>query len=301
MIRRRRVLQIGAAALAMAGRPVQAAPVYVWRGTALGAQASIRLSHPDRAHAETLATRCVDEIRRLEAIFSLYDAHSALSRLNRDGRLAEPPFELLTLLSQAEAMRRLSDGAFNVRIQPLWEAYAACAADGIAPAGSGRVAEAAGLLDGPIDADAGTIRLGKPGMKLSFNGIAQGYITDRIADLLRAEGMSDLLLNLGEIRAHGSRAVGRPWQIGLPGGRTIRLQDRAVATSDPAGTVFAEPGSGHHLFDPRHGLPSSAARPVTIIAPTATLADGLSTALAVRPDSLPATLPDMADVEVIWA
>ena len=117
-------------------------------------------------------------------------------------------------------------------------------------------------------------------MALTFNGIAQGYITDRVAELLRGEGLHDVLLNLGEIRA----LPGRSWRIGIAGAnQTIGLSDAAIAQSAGRGTAFTTDGRWHHLIDPKTGQSARGLTSVTITAPTATEADALSTALFVTP------------------
>ena len=102
---RRRFLAVSAAAAALPGTARAAPPLVVWRGQALGAMASIRLAHPDRMAAERLIGDCVAEIARLEAIFSLYRADSAVCRLNTEGALDAPPLELVELLSRCAAFR----------------------------------------------------------------------------------------------------------------------------------------------------------------------------------------------------
>ena len=84
---RRRVLGIlgAAAGLALPGAGAAAAPLVTWRGPVLGAVGSIALHHPDRAVAEGLVARALAEIRRLEALFSLWRPDSLLSELNRRG------------------------------------------------------------------------------------------------------------------------------------------------------------------------------------------------------------------------
>jgi thiamine biosynthesis lipoprotein len=131
-----------------------------------------------------------------------------------------------------------------------------------------------------IDRAARLIRLARPAMAITANGIAQGYLTDRITERLRAAGAGHVLLNLGEIRALGRRGDGQPWCVSLEHGR-VELADRAIATTDPAGTTFAGDRRQHHLFDPRAGRPARVARRVTVTAPTATLADALSTAYSI--------------------
>jgi len=287
---RRRFVAIAGAAVALGARPGDAAAtVHIWRGTALGARASLRLVHPHPPTAAAIAAGCVEEVRRLEAIFSLYREDSALSRLNRDGRLVSPPFELLELLGRAESVRRLTDGAFDVRVQPLWRAYEACVharLDLDGPEAAAWLATAATRMAGSVDLAPGAVELGRAGMELTLNGIAQGYIADRIAARLRREGIGNLLLDLGEIRGEGERAPGRPWRIATGDGgaaRTVELTSGAIATSDPAGTAFDAAARHHHLFDPTIGRAAATPLRTTVIAESATLADALSTALAVRP------------------
>ena len=290
---RRRFLRILAAAGGLSFLDLRddadaGAPLVRWEGSALGARASLILAHPEPEAARALIASCVAEIARLERVFSLFDPASALSRLNRTGRLDGPPLELLMLLSEAEAVRRLSDGAFDVRVQPLWEAYAGCVGEGLdldGPQARTRLNAASRLLRGGIDAGPAAIVLERPGMRLTFNGIAQGFVTDRVADLLRTEGVHNVLLNLGEIRGVGERAPGWPWRVALAAAANaeiIQLADGAVATSDPLGTRFDAAGRHHHLFDPATGRAAATARRTTVLAPTATLADALSTALAVN-------------------
>ncbi len=124
---RRRFLSLSAGVTAMGLMPL---PVFAtspllrhWTGSALGGPASIAIHYPDRAEADRLIGRCVAEIGRLEGIFSLYRPDSALSRLNRDGHLAAPPSDLVVLLSESIRFSRLTGGAFDVTVQPLWNGF----------------------------------------------------------------------------------------------------------------------------------------------------------------------------------
>src|SRR5690606_25295461 len=121
-ITRRRLMTISAAlAVLPAAARAEGGTARQWTGQALGARASIRLDHPDGA---AIAARVMAEIGRLEDILSLYRPGSALSRLNREGRLAAPPFELLECLSLAGAVHRASGGRFDPTVQPLWALWA---------------------------------------------------------------------------------------------------------------------------------------------------------------------------------
>ena len=129
-------------------------------------------------------------------------------------------------------------------------------------------------------------------MAVTLNGIAQGYITDRVVGLLRARGMTRVLVDLGEPRALGDHPDGRPWRVGIrrPGaGRPameVDLADLALATSSGAGSPadFAY-RRFNHLLDPATGHCADPSRMVTVTAPDATTADALTTALALMPDA----------------
>ena len=301
-VSRRRALTILGAAAGVALAPAlmrapKAAPLRTWQATALGAPARIVLAHPDAAEAERLFQASAAEIARLEALFSLERADSALARLNRDGALAAPAPDMVRLLDEAARVSRLSEGAFDVTVQPLWRLYAEHFArhaqdrDGPDPAA---IAAALALVDWrAVEVAPDRVAFARPGMAATLNGIAQGVITDRIAELLRARGIGEVLVDLGEHRALGAHPDGRPWRVGLADpfdpahmAATVELVDRAVATSGGYGTPFSADGRHHHLFDPRTGASANHHASVTVVADTATVADALSTALYVAPPAL---------------
>ena len=127
-------------------------------------------------------------------------------------------------------------------------------------------------------------------MAITLNGIAQGYITDRIVDILREAGIDRSLVDMGETRAMGDRPDGGPWIVGLEdpihSGRVaqrIEIENQAVATSGGYGTQFDAAGHFNHLFDPATGGTSWRYLSVSVVAPTATVADALSTAFSLMP------------------
>jgi thiamine biosynthesis lipoprotein len=287
MIARRRVLTVLGGAAALAISPAEAAEaadrglrLSRWRGVALGAPALIALAHP---HADRLLAAARAEIARLEAVFSLHRPDSALARLNREGRLAAPPADLVALLALARAVHRDSDGAFDPSVQPLWDLHARAHAAGAPP--PGRDVDAARRLLGfeAVRVEPDLVALPRPGMALTLNGVAQGWIADRVAALLAAEGLTGALVHAGEIRALGPDPDGRPWRValrdgaGAPAGATA-LASGGLATSAPLGTAFDQAGAAGHILDPRSGRPLGAGPALSVAAPTAALADALSTA-----------------------
>lgn len=302
---RRRALLIAAAAAGLSLRARAAEAPVRWTGSVLGAVGTITLRHPDRARAEGIIARAVAELRRLETIFSLYRRDSVLGDLNRRGVLEAPPAEMHAILRAALEAARLTGGAFDPTVQPLWQLYRVHFKwPGADPAGPGAEEVDAtlarvGYRHLQVGRDA--IAFARPGMALTLNGIAQGFITEHVAGLLRAEGMEHTLIDLGEIRASGVRAPGQPWRVALadPAApeqpwRTVDLIDRALATSGDDGFVFDRAGRFTHLLDPRTGRSPRRYRAVSVIAPDATTADALSTAFALMPeDAIAGTLRNL--------
>jgi FAD:protein FMN transferase len=299
-ISRRRFLFVSAAAgglplLARAATATDAPNLRVWRGAAMGADATLQVHHPDPAAADRLIARALLEVRRLEAVMSLYDPASALCRLNRDGVLDEPPLDLVRVLGTAAQFHTLTGGAFDVTVQPLWNLYTAHFTQPDAdPSGPPADAVAAVLRRVGQDALAVTparIRLCRPGMAVTLNGIGQGYATDRVVDLLRAGGVEHALVDMGEQHALGDHPASRPWRAGIenpdaPGqvDETVPLVDAAMSTSGGYGTQFDPAGRFNHIFNPGDGRTSWRYRAVTVIGTSAAETDALSTAFTLMPE-----------------
>lgn len=274
MLSRRRFLILTAAAGVL---PISAKALHVETGVALGARVTLRLDHPD---APDLSRAAFAEIERLEQIFSLYRPDAALARLNRDKVLTEPPFELLDCLSVAAGVVKASGGAFDPSVQPIWSAMAKAAEAGTALSDQEYAALHPVTGWDKVQLGAGEIRL-QPGAALTLNGIAQGFIADKVADFLARQGLTHALIDTGEMVAMNGAQNGA-WPVTLASGSKIGLQNRALATSSPKGMLVA---GQSHIIDPATGRP---VRPhwqsVSISAPSAALADALTTAACVLPD-----------------
>ncbi len=297
-LNRRRFIAISAAAAGCSLMPfgaqtAQPMQTVAWRGRALGATASLVIHHHDRPAGERLLRQVVSELERLEQIFSLYRPNSTLSQLNRQGALAAPPPELVAALVASREVWEATDGAFDPTVQPLWTAladhFSRPGADQAGPAPA-RIREALSLVGFErVMFDRDRIAFGERGMALTLNGIAQGFITDRAVDVLRRGGVEKSLVDMGEIRALGTRVDGSPWRVGIGDvndaelDSVLEIADRAVATSSADGFRFDELGRFSHLLDPRSGRGNSTYRSVTVIAPNATSADAFSTAFSLMP------------------
>ena len=260
----------------------------------MGAVATLQVHHHDRAAAVRLVERSLAEVRRLEAVFSLYREDTALVALNRQGILVAPPADLVAVLAECRRCWELTGGAFDPTVQALWILYRDHFSRSDADPQGPTEHELRNALErvgfGRVTFDANRIALPRRGMGLTLNGIAQGYVTDRVVGILRAGGIASSLVDMGEPRAVGSRPSGGPWRVGIADpddperiGETLEAVDRAVATSGAYGFRFDRAGRFNHLLDPRTGMSARLYRSVTTVMADAMTADALSTAFSLMP------------------
>ncbi len=276
---RRRALAVIAglgAAAAMSGANAAREPLLEWRGTALGADATLVFAAADQVRAEEAIAASLAEVERLERIFSLHLARSEICHLNEHGVLRHPSLDMRNLLLQARALHRATEGLFDPTVQVIWDRIrsgidADRTREGRVPS---HLVERIGFEHVEIDSD----RIALPaGVSITLNGIAQGYITDRVADVLRQRGWRNVLIDLGETRA----LAGNSFDVAIGGGSTrLALRDAALASSSAAPLPVGSTGLVSHVFDPRTGTPASTRwATVSVRHASATIADALSTAL----------------------
>jgi thiamine biosynthesis lipoprotein len=260
-----------------------------WEGIALGAQSNMTLFHKDLAYAKDILNICTKEISRLEKIFSLFDETSSISQLNEEGYLLNPKKELIEVLNFANNISENTNGAFDITVQPLWIVHANFfknknqqTIDDL----NKKINEAKKLVSYKnISINKKEISFKQKGMKITLNGIAQGYITDKITTILKQKGFTNVLVDLGEFNSIGGYDENRDWNIATPYLNDIeylKINNSAIASSGGYGTRFDE--NYHHLFDTETGTSANYINSVTIKAPNATLADALSTAVFVMPE-----------------
>lgn len=226
----------------------------------------------------------------LIASLNRFDDASAVGALNRDGRLRAAPDELLLLLHRATGLHRLSGGAFDVTVQPLVDLLRDRAEQGLRePPPARELHEALARVDGhSLRLDGRHVELAGDGMGVTLDGIAKGFIVDRMAAELQSHGLVDFLVNAGgDIRAGGSNGDGQPWQVAVQdpdkGGEfpdVVAMDHGAIATSGSYEIFFNREQTLHHLVDSNAG-PALDCRSVSVLAPSALQADALATALFV--------------------
>ena len=168
-------------------------------------------------------------LRAVENASSVYRPDSEISRLNRDGRLAQPGPHLLALLRYGTALSHASDGRFDLTVQPLWDLWAAASARGHRPTTS----DLAPVLE-RIDWRGVTIEddhivLERAGMAVTLNSINQGYATDVVMSVLAAHGIEHAFLNTGEFGARGDHPDGRAWRLGVADPRPLTWREPSAS------------------------------------------------------------------------
>lgn len=257
---RRRFLTLTAACAATSG--LAAAPLR-WTGFAMGAEVALELHGPAEQTRPALHD-ALKVVRRMEHLFSLYDAQSQLVRLNAEGVLQNPAPDMVALFETSSHIHAVTDGLFDPTVQAIW----------VAASSGGSLAQARNTVDWQkVRFDANRIVLG-PGQSLTFNGIAQGFATDRVSATLKQHDLRNIHVNIGEHAVTGpARRLGLlvP-EHGYLG--HITIEDAALATT----SVRAMQIHGHgHIFH-RHGK-TPFWDTASVVAKQAVWADGLSTAL----------------------
>jgi thiamine biosynthesis lipoprotein len=161
---------------------------------------------------EETVGRAFDEMERLIRVFDRHRGDTAVSLLNRDGRVSGAPAELVALVARSLSLHSLSEGAFDPTVAPVVDAFSSRAAEGLSLDRS--PAEMTDLLSQVgarrLTSHDGRMTLGRQGMAVTLDGIAKGYIADLASAVLSACGAKNHLVNAnGDIRACGSRNPGR--------------------------------------------------------------------------------------------
>jgi len=246
----------------------------------------------ERLHAGIQA-----QLDRVEQSMSTYRSSSEISRVNAEAAGAWIPVsaDFYAVLSAALAVGRDSGGAYDVTVGSLVDLWGFGAAGARTDVPSAQAIDeliaSGGHRNLRLDGDAMSVLKQTP-LALDFSSLAKGYGVDQVAEWLQAQGIQRYLVEVGgEMRVAGLSHRGDPWQVAIEkpdsGTRSaaagITLTDRAIATSGDYRNFFELEGKRYsHLIDPRNGRPTAHDLvSVTVIHPSAMLADAWATALTV--------------------
>lgn len=296
--------------LAAGSTPARPGAALVWRERAMlafGTTVWMRAGHARAAVADAALDAAVAAVQQVDQQMSLFRPDSAVCWLNREAVLRQPPADLVALLRLAQRVAARSAGSFDVTVQPLWQLWQSTHAQGRRP--NANELRAARRLVGwrGLQVHDGVIRLARPGMGITLNGIAQGHAADQARQALLRHGVVDALLDTGEwlalgaapstadaehaadanqaSHANGSAGASRPsaWRLGVAdphhGGQLLGAlvaDGRALACSSDDKLFFSADRRDHHILDPHTGLSPTQLSTVVVAAPSAALADALT-------------------------
>lgn len=236
---------------------------------AMGTDVELLLDVPRETACDVLR-RGEDEVERLERLFSRFREDSELSELNRRGAMRCGP-DVVRVVELAVQARERTHGLFDPTVH-----------DAVVAAGYDRSFELLGDVEGDglprrcggeVLVAGDVVSLGE-GVRLDLGGIAKGYTSDRVADMLAAAG--PCLVNVGgDLTVRGGR-----WPVAVTDELTLELTAGALATSGRDRRRWRRGrAEAHHLIDPATGVPAETdIVRATVFADTAVEAEALATA-----------------------
>ncbi len=252
-----------------------------------------------------------------EAMLTHWRKDSAVSRFN-DSRSTDwqpVPRELIQIVERARDIASKTDGALDITLAPLIDLWGFGAPG---PSKSipteAQIAEAKtrfGWQHLQARLDPPALKKDLPDLRINVASVTEGFVIDELITLLKQQGLSDFLLEVGgEVAAIGHAPDHKPWGVGIqtpdatPGDalQTIPLSDLCIATSGNYRHRFEKDGQSYsHLIDPRTGRPiEHSLISVSVIHKSSALADGYATALMVLGPERGRDIADKHGLRVIW-
>lgn len=254
-------------------------------------------------HAEQAVKYTEKRIEELENRLSRTKADSLVSGLNRDGSIRHLTYDYWNLIARAKEYRDATNGAFDITIAPIMDAWGFTGDQFRVPEQS----ELNELLK-YVNSDeiqvqeepSHSITLGE-GQAIDLGGIAKGYTSDLVEETFRVNGIESGKISLGgNVFVLGAKPDGSDWRVGIRDPRNesglaviLPLRDAYAITSGGYERYFEENGKTyHHIIDPATGYPAdSGLLSVTVVAAAnggdsagagnGTMCDAFSTALFV--------------------
>lgn len=268
--------------------------VFKKKKSLLGSPFEISVVANDSVQAGIYIELAISEVKRIENLISDWIPTTQISQVNQKAGIApvKVDTEVFNLVERAIRISKLTDGAFDISyasMDKIWKFDGSMKAMPTEESIKKSV-EKVGYQNIILNENETTIFLKNQGMKLGLGGIGQGYIADKIKELLLANGCSSGLVNVsGDINTWGKQPNGTDWTVGIVNPlnknkvfATFPLNDSAVETSGSYEKYVTFDGKRYsHIIDPRTGYPASGIVSVSVFAKQTELADALATGIFV--------------------
>ena len=261
--------------------------------------------------ASAAIDKAFHEIVRIDDLMSNYKPESALSNLNRSAHFhtVRIPPDLYRVIEHALQLSTLSAGKFDITVAPLVNLWkAALAGESIPSLAQQQEAQACIGYRNVELIPSDQVIFHSSCLQLDLGAVGKGYAVDCAADILRSLRIQDAFINAGgsTILAMGSPPRQAGWLVHLrdPSHKIdpyVVLKNRSVSTSEQTSRSLLGRDSPGHIIDPVTGRPLKSQFAVSVITPTATMSDGLSTTLLlVGPEQGKVLINRTSDVSAIW-
>ncbi len=265
--------------------------------------------YSDEETAEEAISAAFARMEEIESVASIFDEQSQAFQLNRDGHLDAASDDLLLLLTMSLDYSQMTDGCFDITIQPLLDLWAGGLWKESEEVQQSRINQTLGLTGwDKIGIEGNQIYFTVEGMKITLGGIAKGYAVDEALGVLSNWGIKHALVNAGgDMGTLGSKPNQEPWNVALVNPddtsqylAAFSFSDKAVATSGNYERYFDPEKEAHHIINPKTGHSAQECISVTIIAENCTQADALATGVFVMgPDNGLELVESLDDVECL--
>ncbi len=275
-------------------KSAQDSPAVITRkATVMGTNLEVTLAGIDTHRADKAFEVIVEEFGRIEKELSEWRGDTYVIKINKNAGKSPVtvPAELFKIITAAQIVSSVSDGAFDITWASMWGLWDFASKTPKVP-DKAKVRERLKKVNYKAvvtDSKKSTVFLSKAGMAMGLGGIAKGYAVDSAARLLNKMGIKDFIIKAGgDMRVQGSLG-GKLWRIGIRHPRSkdkllarLPLKNISISTSGDYEHFFIKDGVlYHHIIDPRTGYPARGSRSVTIIGPDTMTTDALSTAVFV--------------------
>jgi thiamine biosynthesis lipoprotein len=260
----------------------------------LGSPFDITVVAKDSIQANAYTNEAIDEVKRIENLISDWIPTTQISSVNTNAGIKpiKVDVEVYDLVERALKISKLTNGAFDISYASMDRIWKFDGSMKKMPSKEEikKSVEKVGYHNVILNSKDTTIFLKNKGMKIGLGGIGQGYIADKIKELLKSKGCESGLVNVsGDISTWGKQIDGNPWTIGIinPMNKnkvfaTFPLEDTAVETSGSYEKYVTFDGKRYsHIIDPRTGYPASGIVSISVFAKQTEMADALATGIFV--------------------
>ncbi|MEN9489443.1 MAG: hypothetical protein RL494_1708 [Bacteroidota bacterium] len=268
--------------------------VYKKKLALIGSPFEITVIAKDTIQGNEYVNLAVGEVKRIENLISDWIPTTQISQVNQNSGIKpiKVDDEVFNLVERALKISKITHGAFDISyasMDKIWK-FDGSMKEMPTPEAIKKSVERIGYQKIVLDKQKSTIFLKDVGMKLGLGGIGQGYIADKIKELLQSKGCTSGIVNVsGDINTWGKQPNGKPWTVAIvnPMNKnkvfaTFPLEDSAVETSGNYEKYVTFNGIRYsHIIDPRTGYPATGIVSVSIFAKQTEIADALATGVFV--------------------